>query len=265
MSIINFKTAQKNILNKYISSLENRLAPSVYKNYTSFLITLPSDLGYDSIEHFFRERLKTITGKTANNNLTMLKGYLKWLRTQGYKISMEVLEMKQFRHVPTKFRRALTKEEIERLKEVSGHKWLWWSFLLHTGLRTSEYQALSWNDVVDGSIRIRDAKNPTKHHYLPLHKNILKTFKNPKYVDNLFKLPKDLLKPFKKNLRKAGISKEIDLHCLRVTFISALARAGVGPRTAQELVGHSDIQTTLKIYTKVTDQDKIDAVQRLKF
>lgn len=264
-TIINFKSAQKSILDKYTSSLEHRLSQKVYKNYTSFLKTLPSDMNHPSIERFFDERLKTITGKTANNNLTMLKGYLRWLRTKGFEVDYAVLEMKPFRHVPTKFRRALTGEEIKALRASSGERWAWWSFMLHTGLRKSELEALMWGDILDGSIRVRDAKTPTKQRYVPLHKGLLLRPKGHRASKRLFKTPVNLLRNFKRDAAKAGIPKEIDLHCLRVTFISALARAGVGPRTAQELAGHSDIRTTLKIYTKVTDRDKVDAVNKLVF
>jgi integrase len=264
-TIINFKSAYKSILDKYIAYLEHRLSPLVYINYASFLKSLPTSLSYQSIESFFSERLKTVTGKTANNNLTMLKGYLKWLRLQGYTVDNTVLEMEQFRHVPVKFRRSLTADEIKRLKAVSEHRWRWWSFLLHTGLRKSEFESLTWDNILENSVRIRDAKSPTKQRIVPLRKNIYLSLKGSKPGKRLFEMPKDVYRPFKKDLARAGISSEIDLHCLRVTFISALARAGVGPRTAQELAGHSDIRTTLKIYTKVTDQDKVDAVNKLKF
>jgi site-specific recombinase XerD len=45
-------------------------------------------------------------------------------------------------------------------------------------------------------------------------------------------------------------------HILRHTFITELYYAGVDLKTAQYLAGHSDIKTTLKIYTHL-DNEKL--------
>ncbi|HHT9124210.1 MAG TPA: tyrosine-type recombinase/integrase [Candidatus Brocadiia bacterium] len=101
---------------------------------------------------------------------------------------------------------------------------------MHTGLRKSEFEGLAWCDVLDGSIQVRDAKNPLKQRLLPLHPEAMGLLRaRNRQAGSLFHLPKSpssLLRMFKKDLKKAGISSEIDLHCLRVTFVSALARAG---------------------------------------
>ncbi len=254
----------------YLGFLRLRVAPRVYALYESCLRRMPVCYSAEAFDVYFTLRLKTASGKTCNNELVVLKGYLRWLRSRGHSVPDALLSYPRFRHVPKKFRRALTSEEISRLRTVSGSRWAWWKFLVYTGLRKSEFEALAWSDVLDGSIQVRDAKNPLKQRLLPLHPEamgLLRTARNDK-VGRPFALPQgrcSLLRIFKRDLASAGISQEIDLHCLRVTFVSALARAGVSPRTAQELAGHSDIRTTLKIYTKVTDRDKVDAVNRLVF
>jgi site-specific recombinase XerD len=43
--------------------------------------------------------------------------------------------------------------------------------------------------------------------------------------------------------------RRLDLHALRVTFGTNLSVAGVSPRVAMELMRHSDIKLTMKIYT----------------
>ena len=52
-------------------------------------------------------------------------------------------------------------------------------------------------------------------------------------------------------------------HALRHTYITRLFEADVNPKTVQKLVGHSDIQTTLNIYTHVDNKVKKDAVEKL--
>lgn len=62
--------------------------------------------------------------------------------------------------------------------------------------------------------------------------------------------------------RKAGIDG-VSPHGLRKTFCSMLARHGVHPKAAQELMGHSDIELTMRVYTEVGDDQLRAAVNSL--
>jgi site-specific recombinase XerD len=55
----------------------------------------------------------------------------------------------------------------------------------------------------------------------------------------------------------------INFHSLRVSYCTALARAGVPPTTTQKLMPHSDIKLTLETYTKFTSDGLTDAVDEL--
>lgn len=61
---------------------------------------------------------------------------------------------------------------------------------------------------------------------------------------------------------KLGIEK-VRFHDLRHTFCTLLAEAGVQLKTASELMGHSSIETTAKIYTHVREQKKKEAINQL--
>lgn len=63
-------------------------------------------------------------------------------------------------------------------------------------------------------------------------------------------------------LRKINID-HIKFHALRHTYITRLFELGVPAKTISELAGHSDIQTTMNIYTHVDDKSKIEAVNKL--
>jgi hypothetical protein len=71
------------------------------------------------------------------------------------------------------------------------------------------------------------------------------------------------------DLEAAGIAHKdetgrfIDFHSLRHTTGTLLAAAGVHPRTAQNLLRHSDIRLTMGIYTHVLNGGESQAVESL--
>ncbi len=71
----------------------------------------------------------------------------------------------------------------------------------------------------------------------------------------LFAVPASLLRVLNLDLKAAGIPKKdhrgrtVDVHAMRTTLATMLNKSGVAPRTAQEIMRHSDIRLTMEAYT----------------
>jgi integrase len=82
-------------------------------------------------------------------------------------------------------------------------------------------------------------------------------------VDGAPLLHHSILKRFRKLLRAVGLP-EIRLHDLRHTYATLLIEAGVPVKVVSELLGHSSIEITLRIYGHVTPKMRDQAVNKIE-
>lgn len=74
--------------------------------------------------------------------------------------------------------------------------------------------------------------------------------------------PSTLQKHMKTAVRQLGLTKNATVHSLRHSFATHLIEAGYDIRTVQELLGHSNVNTTM-IYTHVAVKNKLGVISPL--
>jgi integrase len=142
---------------------------------------------------------------------------------------------------------------------------------INTGLRTSDIFNLQWTEVDIEHQRLKKiVKKVEKPLSLPLNDTAFAivaarqaiqhgpyVFYNPMTGDKF----KDVKGALLAAVKRAGLPK-ITWHMFRHTFASRLTRDGVDIVTVKELLGHSNISTTL-LYAHSNDEAKRRAVKRL--
>lgn len=90
-----------------------------------------------------------------------------------------------------------------------------------------------------------------------------------RHVDDalLLKVPGNASQSFEADLRRAGIPKwapggKLDLHAMRVAYITYVIEAGADIKTAQTLARHSSPHLTLSIYAR-TRPERLRSVAEL--
>ena len=168
-----------------------------------------------------------------------------------------------------------------------------WIAFLETGARWSELRRVSWGDVDLGRrVLVLKAENTKskKQRAVPLREGLVGRLRGlqvvhadilgrvPTIADLVFLSPEgapwkrpttNCMRIFDRLLVAAGIPKidgegrKLDLHALRHTAGTRLARAGVGLVQTQRLLGHSDPKLTAQVYTHLDVEDLRGSVESL--
>jgi len=208
------------------------------------------------IEKFKVEmRTKGLTEVSINRMIAIIRHMLsmavKWgyLKEHPLKGKIEMLREKKDRWT------FLTKEEFERLFEnlsETYHDLCY--FLVMTGARLGEALSLKWENIIweAGVAYLPDSKT-NRERVLVLSDSVLEVLKKrheklkPEKTDRVFQhSDSEFRRAFKRALEKAGLPRSIRIHDLRHTFASWLAMKGVPLQQIKDLLGHSQISTTLR-------------------
>jgi integrase len=153
---------------------------------------------------------------------------------------------------------------------------VFFKLLLMTGLRMQEAKFLHWTDIENGMLHVR-AHHPEflpktcEERIIPLASVLRDLLKRLPHRPGPLVFPtksgrpdKHLLRHCKRIARKAGLDpRRWSLHGFRRTFCTSLLRSGLDARSVMKLMGHNDIESTLRYWRPLeveTLRAKVDAV-----
>lgn len=200
-------------------------------------------------------------------------------------------------------RRALTPTERQRVIEFEHRGKPAMMLMMFSGLRRGEATALMWSDIdfKKNTISVSKSYDFKQKQIKPPKNGKSRTVTVPQIlIDYLKTLPKEstlvltnkqgrmmtesswkrLLETYlcDMNLKYGKFSKEVKkfapekipfviepftLHCLRHTFCTMMYEAGVDILVAQKQMGHSDVKTTLAIYSHLDDEHRSNNISKL--
>jgi integrase len=231
------------------------------------------------IEQYKAKKLaEGLSAKTVNNHLTVLNKCLK-IANSWFELD-NVPVIKWLKVPPQKYDFLSPGEGQSLLDHAQG---IWREMILlamKTGLRYGELRALDWSDInwntrtltVRRSFcrNVMGSTKSNKERHIPLTGEVCRALSRRSQDHGLIfsgegKRPlsnKVLYESLRAVCRKAQL-RQIGWHTLRHTFASHLAMAGASMKAIQELMGHSDIKTTLR-YAHLTPSILRNTVELLE-
>ena len=265
------KNNQKEILNKYLNSLENinnysQNTIKSYKNDITQYLNEESQIG--EFSNFLKICFKKNYSKsTINRKITSIKSFLMWSAENNYfdrTLIKPITNLKTDKKLPNVLTTNYINELLDSLpviksKDIRDKAIL--ELMYSSGLRVSEVSNLNMKDIRSNK-SVKVLGKGSKERILPLTERAFNS------INNYVKISRDTFANEKSGqymflgvrggkLSDREIRRIVKLrvgtfpHSLRHTFATHLLDGGADLRIVQELLGHNDPNTT-QIYTHVS-------------
>lgn len=286
------------LITEWLSSMKNQVKPCTYQKYECVCRNhIISDLGTIAVQYIsqftimsFTEKLlkKNLSTKTVNDILIVLGLALKYAQ-ETYSIAVPKINylkehQKEMRVFSVQEQKVITEY---LLQQIDIHKF-GVLLALYTGMRIGELCALQWDDITDEyiiinktmmrikneqsktEVKIGSPKSESSNRIIPTPKCLLPIINQ--FRGNGYVLSNDKLKYTEPRLMQIKFGKMIDeckiekanFHALRHTFATRCIEAGVDVKTLSELLGHSDVKTTLNRYVHSSFELKQKSMEQLE-
>ncbi len=230
---------------------------------------------------------KPLSPKTVNDILSVISLALDLAEEEYGMTKPRICRVKETR----KEMRVLTKQEQKilesfLLQDIDSCK-LGVIIALYSGLRIGELCALNWEDIKDGNIIVNKSlhriktgsktivelttpKTENSIRIIPIPSSIHKLVENYRSVGPVCQTasgkyvePRLMQQKFAKYILACGIDAA-SFHALRHTFATRCVEAGFDIKTLSEILGHTDVKTTLNRYVHSSYELKQSNMEKLQ-
>lgn len=276
---IHFKTLTNNSLKAYKPALTMAI-----EEFGS--LSIKSITNVDIFSYSQRLVARNLAQKTIKNKLLCVSLILKYALSQRYITTIPYESFSLPKNLKKKKRTAASESDFQKIKgNANGDVGFLALLLACTGLRRGEAFALTPSDI------------DIKKHLVHVDKTVEWLGQHPRIKDNPkteagvrdVPFPDILIDGFKQRLSNSYIFqndggtlwtnsqvtrrwdkyiKSIELsitpHQLRHYYCTQLFESGIDVKTAQRWLGHSDIKTTLDIYTHLSEEHINDSKEKIR-
>ena len=267
---------------KYKSTIEKHIIPELDRIQIQFLTSA-------IIQQFTDKLLSKNISRTTVNDILIVLGMGLGYAEKEYSVHIPKISLVKN---PPKEMRVLSASEQNLFVEYLLNKNDVFSFgmllALFTGLRIGELCALTWDDISETTIRVNKTvqrvqqndtteiitlppKTVSSNRIIPIPKELILLIKSRRNIGSVLKQengrpvePRLMQIKFKKYTAECGV-ENINFHSLRHSFATRCVEVGFDIKTLSEILGHSDVKTTLNKYVHSSMEQKAKQMDLLKF
>lgn len=255
-----------------------------------------SEIVRDDIIDFFRKgRMKYLGISVKKSVLSIIKSALDmaYVMDKGLYIDLKKIKFKARKQEIVVFTRKEQREIDKYLTTEMNVRKLVLIICMYTGIRVGEACGLKWGDIdfekrslhinrTAQRIKIENdtgkktilitstPKSETSSRIIPLPNFIFSHLNKFRMDDDVFILTESKVKIYdtrllesfyKRTLTKCGI-QHLKFHTLRHTFATRCVESGIDAKTLSEILGHSSVEITLKLYVHPTYDMKKKSIEK---
>jgi integrase/recombinase XerD len=270
LSVVPSENLEKNVIVKWLEQFKSedtkRTYDSVVRNYfgvndvkdiTDWRLKL---VKYEHVQGYILDMIKDEKCKnTVKKNLFALRSMFEYAVDVGVLkenvfADKKIKKLLKYNLVKSEEVKgiALTKNEIKEFLDKVNDKRdkVMFGFMFRTGLRISEVVSIKMKDVIvkNGESFLKVLGKGNKIRYVFISDGLVKEMRSLVESDDevVFEMDSSNV-----NKRLRGYSDVLSAHDFRRTFCTNLILAGVSIERVSEVMGHSDIRTTMKYVREI--------------
>ena len=288
--IFNFKKIEvsPNTFYEYEASYRLRILPYSIARKRANQISL------NDLQKYFNELQETFTINTIKKTYIQVHSCIKFALIQGVMVrdycpgvTLQKITKKESVNVFSKEEQELILKILDTRDIVDALIY----FTFYTGLRLGEVLGLQWGDIKDDMVSItrqyrrnvevekvndrkltykfKELKTKNSAREIPLPDKVLKMLETlPKGYDLIFSVDGKPIEPKRPQRRITNLCKRLNIphrsfHSIRHSYATRLFELEIPIKTVQVLLGHSNIATTMDIYTHVMKEKKLEVLDKL--